>query len=201
MKINAIQSQNNQQNFRGSGIDSAAKFITKNSKFVAGLAGVSAITQKLVMSASEGTMGPVIDVGLGHIFKKVADEKDDRTIQSSNAQAVRTFSQVVGGTIVGIIVRAILIGGSILAFSKIGEKAGGALSKKISQLINPNNSKNVFLVQDKAAEYGKNIGGALATVVMMVTNFVFDVPLINFINKNVTKLIHPQNNEDNKEAK
>ena len=196
MKVNSIQQQNT--NFNGGFIDSAAKFVSKHPNFIVGLAGVSAIGQKLAMSAGEGTLGPTLDIAIGHGLKKIAKEEDDRTIQSSKAQASRTLSQVIGGTITGVAIRAIFIFSSIAAFSKIGEKAGG----KIASLINNNKTLNAFEISQKGSSYGKNIGGFLATITMLWTNFVFDVPLVNAINKAITdKFISKDKINEKKEAK
>ena len=53
------------------------------------------------------------------------------------------------------------------------------------------------------SSWGKNIGGAAATMIMMVTNFIIDAPLINWINKKITPLfgIKPETQAKSKEAK
>ena len=42
----------------------------------------------------------------------------------------------------------------------------------------------------KAAKWGKNVGGALATVVMLATNFIIDVNVINWVNKQATNVVN-----------
>ena len=126
-----IQSINRNQNFKGFATD----FLMNNQNFVTGLAGSSVISQKVVMSGAEATIGPCMDVAIGKGITKIANEKDGKTNQSSKAQAIRTTSQAVGGTIVGVIIRGACIAAATALFSKVGEKAGG----KIAQIINPEN--------------------------------------------------------------
>ena len=38
-------------------------------------------------------------------------------------------------------------------------------------------------------KWGKTIGGAAATLVMLVTNFIIDAPFINWINKQATNVV------------
>ena len=38
-------------------------------------------------------------------------------------------------------------------------------------------------------KWGKNLGGAIATLVMLVTNFIIDAPFINWINKKATDVV------------
>lgn len=197
MKINSVQ----QQNFKGRIINKAGDFIMNHPVAVAGLAGSSVIAQKIVMSGSEAIIGPVMDIGIGKAITKVTKEKDGRTNQSSKVQAIRTFSQSVGGTIVGVAVRAICITGAVAACMKIGSKAGSELAG----VLNPDklsNETKKYQYSEKMSAWGKAIGGALATVVMMGTNFLIDAPLINYINKGVTKKFckkpQVQNNNQNK---
>jgi hypothetical protein len=83
MKINSINQQSNKQNFRGGLIDKGAQYDIDNPKTTAFLAGASVITQKVIMSSSEAVIGPVMDVGIGHTLTKAANEKDNRTNESS----------------------------------------------------------------------------------------------------------------------
>ena len=204
MKINSISKQ---QNFKGNLGEKAVKFITEKPVLLAGLAGSSVIAQKVVMSASEATIGPAMDMAIGKTITKVTDEKDGRTNKSSKVQAVRTFSQAVGGTIVGVIVRGLCIAAATAACAKLGEKAGKAignsLSDRIANEVNSKgsgfiDSKNLYEASQNAAAWGKNIGGAVALLVMLVTNFVIDAPLINWINKKAMNFVKGAHNKAQK---
>ena len=194
MKINNIQQtkQNNKQNFRGNIANKATKFIAQHPAAIATLAGSSVIAQKIVMSGSEAVIGPVMDVGIGKTITKISGETDGRTNESSKTQAIRTFAQSTGGTIVGVIIRALCIGASTAMIAKIGAKAGSKAATKISELINPDKldkAKDAFKFQDKMSSWGKSVGGAVAIGVMLVTNFLIDAPFINWINKKVTGVV------------
>lgn len=193
MKVNSIQ----QQNFRGGIGEKLAQKLANNPKLVgsiAGLAGCSVVAQKLVMSAGEATVGPVIDLGVGKAITKITNEKDGRTNQSSKIQAVRTFSQTVGGTMTGIVIRLACIGAATAACIWAGKKAGEGFGGKVADILTQADkgkvsTEDLYKYHEKMAAWGKNIGGAMATCVMMVTNFIFDVPLINAINKKVSSLV------------
>ncbi len=200
MKVNSIQ----QQNFRGLGEKFVNKLVDnpKTVAAIAGLAGCSVVGQKLVMSAGEATVGPMVDVGVGKAITAITNEKDGRTNQSSRVQAARTVSQTVGGTITGITIRLACIGAMTAACIAGGKKAGSAITNILTESgkINP---ENVYEYTEKMQKWGKALGGALATCVMMVTNFVLDVPIINYINKKITPLfgIKTENGTKAKEAK
>lgn len=192
MKIGSVKIQNNKPSFKGKLANAAVNFVSKHPMAVAGLAGSSVVAQKIVMSGSEATIGPVMDLGIGKILTAATGEKDDRINQSSKTQAIRTCSQSVGGTITGVIIRSACIALSTLALMKAGEKAGG----KIAQIINQGNNGKVFSKTENLFEYteniqswGKTLGGAVAIGVMMFTNFLVDAPLINFLNKKMTNFI------------
>ncbi|MBR3604957.1 MAG: hypothetical protein IKL52_02895 [Candidatus Gastranaerophilales bacterium] len=197
MRINSIQQQN-KQNFKGNIFDKATKFIADRPGAVAALAGSSVVAQKIIMSGSEAVVGPVMDIGIGKAITAATDEKDGRTNESSKVQAIRTFSQSVGGTIVGVAIRLACIGACTALFMKFGEKAGGA----IAQIVNENNlskKADAYLYQDNMEKWGKNAGGAIATLVMLVTNFIIDAPFINWINKKTTEVVDNVGNK--KQAK
>ena len=202
MKINSINQQSNRQNFGG-----ITDKIAKNPGLVAGIAGLatsSVVAQKLVMTGSEASIGPVMDVGIGHAITNIANEKDGKTNDNSKTQAIRTFSQSVGGTMVGIPIRLACIAGATMACSK----AGGAIGKKISSTIAENAQKVTENVSENVKKYqkdinyekwGKNVGGALATVVMLFTNFIIDVNVINWLNKKTTKFVNGFGKNKNQE--
>ncbi len=211
MRINSV---NNQQNFKGTAADKVVGFIAKHPGTMAALAGSSVIAQKVVMSAAEATIGPAMDITIGSTISKVTNEKDGRTKKSSKVQAVRTFSQAVGGTFVGVIIRGLCIAGATALCMKLGEKAGQKLGEtfgdKAINLINDGVDKSSLYSRTKnASDWGKNIGGAAALLVMLVTNFIIDVPIINAINKKafgLVKKLHGKEektseNVENKEVK
>lgn len=181
MKINNIKQQT--QNFNGR-IASAFANHPKLTAGVASLAASSVIAQKIVMSGSEAVIGPVMDVGIGKAITKVTNEKDNRTNESSRVQAIRTFSQSVGGTITGVAIRWACIGLATHFCKKFGAKAGSKIGEALTQNIN---IANKYEFSENAAKWGKNIGGTLAAVVMLGTNFIIDAPLINSINKKATE--------------
>lgn len=196
MKLNSIQ----QQNFTGSLTNSLGKFVAKHPVAIAGLAGSSVVAQKLVMSGSEAAIGPAMDIAIGKTITAVTGETDGRTNKSAKVQAVRTASQSIGGTITGVAIRSLAILGATMAMSKLGAKAGS----KIAQTINPEKltpESNLYKFSQNASAWGKNIGGAAAILVMTVTNFVLDVPLINAINKKGSEIFLKQDNNEAKEAK
>lgn len=209
MKLNSIQQQPVKQNFKGSITNKVVDGLVNHPGAVALLAGSSVVAQKIVMSGSEAVVGPVMDVGIGKAITKITKEEDGRTNESSKTQAIRTFSQSVGGTIVGIGVRLVCIGLTTYAFMKAGSKTGESLGGKIADVINKDKLQNSekgakYLYKDNMEKWGKNVGGALATVVMLATNFLIDAPFINWINKKVTDKINGGKKaptEQNKEVK
>ncbi len=196
MRINSIRQQ---QNFKGGAADTALNFISKHQVGIAGLAGASVVAQKIVMSSAEAVVSPAIDIGIGEVITKATNEKDNRTRQSSKTQAIRTHAQAVGGTITGVAIRALCIFASTLLMSKLGEKAGS----KIADIINPeklSSAQNLYKYKENAEAWGKSIGGASAILVMMFTNFLLDIPLVNYINKKITNLVS-KNTSNDKEVK
>lgn len=194
MKLNSINNCNSKmQNFRGSLAEKTVKFASKHPEAIAALAGSSVIMQKIVMSGSEAVIGPAMDMGIGKIITDVTKEKDGRTMESSKLQAIRTFSQSVGGTIVGVVIRGLCIAGATALCMGAGGKVGQKLASKISD-----GSTNKFLQKENAVAWGKSIGGAVAIGVMMFTNFLIDAPFINVINKKVADFCNKGKNPENK---
>lgn len=185
MRMNSINSLIPKQNFRGGIMEK----IAKRPGLVGTLAGSSVIAQKVVMSASEATVAPAMDIAVGNAITKATNEKDGKTKETSKTQAIRTFSQAVGGTVVGVILRAICIAGATYALSKVGEKAG----KKIAEIINPeklSSKADNFEYKEKMAAWGKSVGGTIALGIMFFTNFIIDAPFINVINKKATDVVN-----------
>ena len=50
-------------------------------------------------------------------------------------------------------------------------------------------------------KWGKTVGGAAATLVMLVTNFIIDAPFINWINKKATEVVDNTGNKKQNQAK
>ncbi len=192
MKIN--NNINRQQNFKALKMPNIGNVIEKHPGAITALAGSSVIAQKLVMSGSEATIGPVMDIAIGKAITKATGEKDGRTNDSSEKQAIRTFSQSVGGTITGIAIRAVCIGAATYACSKVGGTIASTIADK----------NNSYLKAQNAQKWGKSIGGALAVGVMMFTNFLIDAPFINQINKLTTSVVNKiksKNQPQDKEVK
>lgn len=192
MKVNSNSHRAQQQNFNGRLANSAAKFIAKHPVAIAGLAGSSVIAQKVVMSGSESIVGPAMDIAVGKGIYKATGKKDERINESSKTQAIRTHSQSIGGMITGIPIRAVSIAGATYLLGKAGEKAG----TKLAELVNPKNlkaSENLYEFKENAAAWGKTVGGAVAIFIMLFTNFLLDVPIVNHINKKITDFVKGKN--------
>ena len=203
MRLNSIQQQQ-RQNFKGNPVNWIANTVAKHPMIPIGLAGSSVVAQKIVMSGSEAVVGPVMDVGIGEVITKVTKEEDGRTRDSSKVQAIRTFSQSVGGTIVGVIIRMICIGAATALCMKAGQKVGGAFADIIQKNTNETSLENKYLYKKDKETWGKNIGGAVATLVMLGTNFIIDAPFINWINKKATDIVDNKilkNKKDDVETK
>lgn len=203
MRLNSIQQQQ-RQNFKGNPVNWIANTVAKHPMIPIGLAGSSVVAQKIVMSGSEAVVGPVMDVGIGEVITQVTKEEDGRTRESSKVQAIRTFSQSVGGTIVGVIIRMICIGAATALCMKAGQKAGGAFADIIQKNTNNASLENKYLYKKDMETWGKNIGGAVATLVMLGTNFIIDAPFINWINKKATDIVDNKilkNKKDDVETK
>ena len=202
MKINSINQQQN-TNFAGKNPSKVGKYIQKaynkvtstlveKPVLVGALAGSSVVAQKIVMSGSEAVIGPAMDVGIGEVITKATGETDGRTRESSKVQAIRTFSQSVGGTIIGVIIRLLCIGATTALFSKFGEKAGGKIGKMIAEIVNEKGltkAAQPYDYKDNMEKWGKSVGGVAATLIMLVTNFIIDAPFINWINKKATDVV------------
>ena len=202
MRLNSIQQQQ-RQNFKGNPVNWIANTVAKHPMIPIGLAGSSVVAQKIVMSGSEAVVGPVMDVGIGEVITKVTKEEDGRTRDSSKVQAIRTFSQSVGGTIVGVIIRMICIGAATALCMKARKKTGGT----IADIVNKNNEmvkEGAYIYKKNMETWGKNIGGVVATLVMLGTNFIIDAPFINWINKKATDIVDNKilkNKKDDVETK
>ncbi len=183
MKLNSIKQQTNyskQPQFKGKITDTIVKFAAKHPLAIASLASSSVVAQKVVMSGSEATIGPAMDIGIGKAITKITKEKDGRTNQSSRVQAIRTCAQSIGGTITGVIIRTACIALATLLVSKAGGKIGEMFAQGAKD------KTNLYQRSEQFKAWGKNIGGALAICIMTVTNFLIDAPFINKINKSMT---------------
>ena len=201
MKVNSINTTP-RQNFKGNPLNLMSNFMEKHPEAIIGLAGSSVVAQKIVMSGAEATIGPVMDIAIGKTITKATGEKDGRTNQSSKTQAIRTSAQAIGGTITGVIIRAICIAATTAILMKSGKKAGS----KAAQILTDNGKispDNIYEFTNRMQSWGKNVGGAVAVAVMAITNFVIDAPFINVINKKMTNLFDkkPETSEVLKDAK
>ena len=190
MKIESINNQG--QNFKGA----LSNVIVKHPLAIASIASASVIAQKIVQSTAEAGISPFMDIGIGKAISKITKEEDDRFEQSSKVQAVRSFSQTVGGTITGVAIRALCIGGATFAITQAVKNGKNMAADIINE-----GSKNAYDVRKNVALMGAGIGGAVATVVMLFTNFVLDAPIINAINKKTMDFFFGKDHDKQSEEK
>ena len=126
MKIESIKQQNS--SYRGD-ISKLTGWVADHPGVVASLAGASVVAQKAIQSTAEVAFAPNIDIWIGKGITKATGEEDGRTNQSSKVQAVRTVSQTVGGSITGIIIRLLCVGGMTALLVKTGGKVGEDIAK------------------------------------------------------------------------
>ncbi|MBQ3101444.1 hypothetical protein IJC60_00400 [bacterium] len=115
---------------------------------------ISTPQQRMLVGGSALILHPIIDLN----NKKV----DKRTRETS---ASRSMSRAIIGTISGIAVRSLC------------NNAGDKLSKSKNPALAIDALKNADSAQLK--RYGVVLGSILSLLALSVTNFIFDVPLIN----------------------
>lgn len=143
--------------------------------------------QRFILGLSAIAIQPVID------FTNRNVDKDTREVS-----AARTSAKIIAGTSVGVFVRWACIK-AVKAFSgykleKDGEKITGISKKTPKDIFTPVLST---ITEDLTAEnfkhrYGnhvKNLGSILATLVMIGTNFLIDVPLTVYLTNTFTKFV------------
>lgn len=152
VKINPVKNNNNKLTFRGA---SPMKLGNKLTKIFTRLPEViSTPQQRMLVGGSALILHPIIDLN----NKKV----DKRTRETS---ASRSMSRAIIGTISGIAVRSLC------------NNAGDKLSKSKNPALAIDALKNADSAQLK--RYGVVLGSILSLLALSVTNFIFDVPLIN----------------------
>lgn len=151
--------------------------------------------QRLILGATALATQPFIDLN-----NKKAD-KETRAVS-----VARTIGKIIAGTIVGVAVRA----GSIAAIkrfsgaelktidgiTKICKKTNKDIFVPLFAKIRPNISQADFAKEYK--NYTNALGTVAATVAMIFTNFLIDVPLTKFITDKLTSKV--QKSIDKKET-
>lgn len=151
--------------------------------------------QRLLLGATALATQPFIDLS-----NKQAD-KETRAVS-----VARTIGKIIAGTIVGVAVRA----GSISAIkhfsgaelktvdgiTKICKKSNKDIFVPIFAKIRPNITEIDFAKEYK--NYTNALGTVVATIAMIFTNFLIDVPLTKFITDKLTPKV--QKNIDKKES-
>lgn len=178
MKVSDIRSVNNNPNF-GS--------ITINPKIVQQckkLTDMSSVGQRVIIGATALALQPIIDLK----NKKV----DKRTREIS---ATRSIARAFVGTATGIGVRwgCIKLGE---AFSKAGKAFDFKITEKQASKLAAAGRKVVKSLADATPEQVRGYAGVMGTIValgvMLFTNFLLDVPLVNsmqnFLSDKVFKL-------------
>ena len=134
---------------------------------------ISTPQQRMIVGGSALILHPIIDLN----NKKV----DKRTRETS---ASRSMSRAIVGTVSGIAVRAFC------------NNAGDKLSKSKNPAFAIDALKNASSEQLK--RYGVVLGSILSLLALSVTNFIFDVPLINkYQNLINEKVFHNKPNDEN----
>ena len=150
-KINPVNSSN-ELSFKGA---NPVKLGSKLTKIFTRLPEViSTPQQRMIVGGSALILHPIIDLN----NKKV----DKRTRETS---ASRSMSRAIVGTVSGIAVRALC------------NNAGDKLSKSKNPAFAIDALKKADTAQLK--RYGVVLGSILSLLALSITNFIFDVPLIN----------------------
>ncbi len=150
-KINPVNNANN-LSFRGVGPFKLGGRLTKILTRLPEV--ISTPQQRMIVGGSALILHPIIDLN----NKKV----DKRTRETS---ASRSMSRAIVGTVSGIAVRALC------------NNAGDKLSKSKNPAFAIDALKNADSAQLK--RYGVVLGSILSLLALSITNFIFDVPLIN----------------------
>lgn len=150
--------------------------------------------QRFILGATALAIQPAID----YYNKRV--DKDTREVSTA-----RTMAKIIAGTAVGVIVRAGCIkavkafsgyklrteGGKIVEILKKTKKdIFTPVLAKIPDDITPENFQVTY------ANHIKNMGSILATLVMVGTNFMLDVPLTLFLTNKFTKIVKAAGKKD-----
>ncbi|GBF23454.1 hypothetical protein tpqmel_0858 [Candidatus Gastranaerophilus sp. (ex Termes propinquus)] len=146
------------------------------------------------MGAAALAIQPVIDF-----------RNKDMPDETKATSVARTVGKIIAGTLVGFTVRK----GCIITMSKMAQKGleGQSLKglEKLKTLFTPDFSKVPEGLKNGNwdtfhGNYQKAMGTILATVAMLFTNFLVDVPISKYITKKLTPKIKGKINEDNEKA-
>ena len=143
--------------------------------------------QRFILGLTAIAIQPVID------FTNKNVDKDTREVS-----AARTSAKIIAGTSVGVLVRWACIK-AVNAFSSYELKTDGS---KVLQILKKS-KKDIFtpalarISDDVTVEnfkhlysnHVKNLGSILATLVMIGTNFLLDVPLTVWLTNKFTKMV------------
>lgn len=138
---------------------------------------VSTPQNRVIIGATALLSQPWIDLN-----NKEVDEK------TRKVSCARTVAKIISGTLTGFAVRAGLIK-LVREFSKQGDVG----EKLIKKFFTPSNAKENLPYAYR--QYQNAMGMLLAIVGLLVTNFIVDAPLTNFLTNLLTK------NIGNKESK
>lgn len=152
VKINPVNSKNNKLSFRGANPIQLGSKLTKIFTRLPEV--ISTPQQRMLVGGSALILHPIIDLNNKNV--------DKRTRETS---ASRSMSRAIIGTISGIAVRALC------------NNAGDKLSKSKNPALAIDAIKNADSAQLK--RYGVVLGSILSLLALSITNFIFDVPLIN----------------------
>lgn len=143
--------------------------------------------QRFILGLTAIAIQPVIDYTNKHV--------DEETREVS---AARTMAKIIAGTSVGVAVRWACIK-AVNAFSGYELKTEGAkvvqiLKKSKKDIFTPALAKiaddvTVDNFKHLYSNHVKNLGSILATLVMIGTNFLLDVPLTVYLTNKFTKLV------------
>ncbi len=167
VKINPVNIKNN-QSFKGKLVIPA-----RLSDMLTKLPEVmSTPQQRVIIGSSALILHPIIDLNNTRV--------DERTRQTS---ASRSMSRAIVGTVSGIAVRALC----------------NNLGDKLAKSKNPTFTIDAIKTADHAQvkRYGVILGSILSFLALAVTNFIFDVPLINkYQNLINEKVFHNKPNDE-----
>lgn len=151
--------------------------------------------QRLILGATALATQPFIDLN-----NKKAD-KETRAVS-----VARTIGKIIAGTLVGVAVRAGSISAikkfsgaelkTVDAITKICKKSKKDIFVPLFAKIKPNIAEADFVKEYK--NYTNALGTIAATVAMIFTNFLIDVPLTKLITDKLTSKV--QKNIEKKEA-
>ena len=162
-----LNNKNNSQSFT-SGIKLGEKAVKSLHK----IDDMTSVGQRIIIGSSALLLQPMLDFS----NKKV----DKKTRQTS---ASRSISRAIVGTLTGIAVR----GGTIKladTFAKSGRALDFKLNDKHVEILRKNGEKIVKNLseasKDQLKNYSATIGTLLGLGIMLFTNFLIDVPGVNF---------------------